>query len=383
MTKRTRKSKIIRRPRLEPNDSPPPRPEAVKHPPAPLARRVPLAEQIRRYTSNRNMAGVFLASLGSDDSRRSVIDGLRRTIRVVDKMADDQRRPMNRRPSRDRQGELLDVVQFPWSAVKYEAMQAIRAELLRSGLSPATINHTLTCVKSVLAVGWQMGIIEESDWRRVKSIKGVRGSREHAGRFIEEEEIRQLYKACEEPTIVAIRDAAVIATLQGGFRRKEVASIELKDVDMKRGQIKVIGKGNKERAVPVPDETLEAIKLWIEVRGNEPGTLFLPCTKIGVLNRRISKETIRQIVIRRTQKAELASMSPHDFRRTYASTLFDKNTDLPVVMALMGHASPTTTVRYDRRGEKSKRRAVNRLSVPFDAKLIGPKQLKEHEPEGE
>ena len=77
----------------------------------------------------------------------------------------------------------------------------------------------------------------------------------------------------------------------------------------------------------------------------------------------LTREAIRQILSRRTLAAGLAAISPHDLRRTYADNLPDAGADLPAVQQFMGHASPSTTSRYDRRGDKARRSAAERLSL--------------------
>jgi site-specific recombinase XerD len=87
----------------------------------------------------------------------------------------------------------------------------------------------------------------------------------------------------------------------------------------------------------------------------------------------LTGEAIRQILSRRTRVAGLAAISPHDLRRTYAGDLLDAGADLPAVQQLMGHASPSTTSRYDRRGDKARRSAAERLSLDLvDEESLGP-----------
>ena len=74
-------------------------------------------------------------------------------------------------------------------------------------------------------------------------------------------------------------------------------------------------------------------------------------------------DSIWRMLRRRAKDAGLESFSPHDFRRTFCSDLLDAGVDIVTVQKLAGHASPVTTAKYDRRGEETKRRAVQKLSL--------------------
>ena len=71
------------------------------------------------------------------------------------------------------------------------------------------------------------------------------------------------------------------------------------------------------------------------------------------------------IVLRRAAEARVVNLTPHDFRRTFATNLLDANIDLVTVRDLMGHSDINTTASYDRRGEQARRSAVHVLRVPF------------------
>jgi integrase len=108
----------------------------------------------------------------------------------------------------------------------------------------------------------------------------------------------------------------------------------------------------------------------LAIRGEAEGPLFCPINRAGLLSkdRHLSGEAIRQILRRRAQAAGLADISPHDLRRTFAGDLLDAGVDLAVVQTLMGHASPVTTAKYDRRGIRASREAAEklRLTMPGD-----------------
>ncbi len=77
----------------------------------------------------------------------------------------------------------------------------------------------------------------------------------------------------------------------------------------------------------------------------------------------LNPDAVLKIVKKRALQAGIESFSPHDFRRTFCSDLLDAGVDLVTVQKLAGHASPETTAKYDRRGEETKRRAVQCLSI--------------------
>jgi integrase len=153
------------------------------------------------------------------------------------------------------------------------------------------------------------------------------------------------------------------------LRRAELAGLQLDAFDNEAETLKVRGKRNKERSVPVTGGAAEALRDWIGTRGSEPGPLFCPITKGGKIEQRqMNSQAIYDALRKRAAEAEIKQLSPHDFRRTFVSDLLDQGADISTVQQLAGHSSPQTTARYDRRGEAAKRKAVNLLHVPYQSR---------------
>lgn len=165
------------------------------------------------------------------------------------------------------------------------------------------------------------------------------------------------------------------------MRRSELAGLALSDyasIGEEEGELTIAGKGDKVRRVAVYNGAWQRLADWLELRGGEPGPLFLAINKGGRIqtspsregrSHGVSDEALAQMLEKRRQAAGLQSLRWHDFRRTFAGELLDLGTDLATVQKLMGHASPVTTAAYDRRDENTRRKAVRGLHVPYMGRI--------------
>jgi len=292
---------------------------------------------------------IYLAQLGSANSRRAVGNDLDTIARMLS------------HGEADRHG-------IPWHLLRYEHAATIRQQLAER-FAPSTANRMLSSIRGVLREAWNLGLLSAEEYQRAISVKAIKGSRLPAGRALTGGEIRTLFRTCaEDPRPAGVRDAALLAVLYGaGVRRAEVVKLDTTDFVADSGEIRVrSGKGNKDRITYVQGLGCTAIDVWMDVRGTDAGPLFVPIHRSGKVRiKRLREQSIFDILKRRAEDAEIPPFSPHDLRRTYAGDLLDAGADISTVQQLLGHASVTTTQRYDRRGEATKRRAANLLHVPY------------------
>jgi integrase/recombinase XerC len=156
----------------------------------------------------------------------------------------------------------------------------------------------------------------------------------------------------EAPSRVELRDAALAELLYGaGLRVGELVALDVRDVDLTRGEVRVMGKGGKERVVPVPAAARAALAAWLRPRRNA-GVLGEPLftalrARRGERPRRLDARDVRRRLARRALAAGLADrVHPHRLRHSYATHLLDMGADLRAIQELLGHASLSTTQKY-------------------------------------
>ena len=297
-------------------------------------------------------------------------------------LAESSRRPMRTNLetiARLVSGGRVPAMELAWWELRYEHTSLIRSTLAAS-YAPATANLMLSAMRGVLKACFRLGYMNADDLQRASDVPPARGSRLPPGRAVDRGELHALFRLCYEDNKEArgARDAALFALLYAcGLRRSEAVSLDLEDYDSETLEVRVSGKGNKERMVYAEGGADRAVNLWVGLRGEKPGALFLPVNKGGAIVRartdpdgevvpaRLSDQAVYDIVRRRHREAGVKKLSPHDFRKTFVGDLLDAVGDLSVAQQLAGHADPGTTARYDRRGERAKRKAAGHLHVPY------------------
>ena len=216
---------------------------------------------------------------------------------------------------------------------------------LRESRSPATVARKLAAVKGLFRFLQGQRVIEASPtafietprlWRRLPQTLRI----EEVGRLLESVQAEGL----------GLRDLAMLELLYGaGLRVSELVSLELQSCHFEAGFIRCLGKGNKERIVPLGRSAGQAIARYLKserpllvARRPDATSLFV--------NRRgqhLSRQRVWQL-LRRYAKAGLItkSISPHTLRHSFATHLLERGADLRTVQELLGHADISTTQRY-------------------------------------
>lgn len=294
---------------------------------------------------DRHPVAVYLAGLARG-SRRAQRTALRTIAKIVSHEADE--------------------MTLPWWVLDYAHTTAIRARLAET-FSPNTANRMLAALRGVLKASFKLGLMDSDHMTRACSVAAVRGTRVPKGRALARGELTALFEVCDGSTPGGARNAALLGLLYGGgLRRSETVALDRADYDKATGKLIVKGKGNKERIAWATNGSRDALDTWLTFRRDEDGPLFFPVTKGGkVEQRRMTDQAVAELVRRLARRAKIAKFSPHDMRRTFIGDLLDGGADLATVQGLAGHASPTTTSRYDRRGERARKKAAELLHVPF------------------
>lgn len=156
-------------------------------------------------------------------------------------------------------------------------------------------------------------------------------------------------RAAEEETPISLRDVAMVEVLYAsGARVAELCGLDLSDIDYERQTIRVLGKGNKERTIPLGNPAMKALKAWLKDGrdllkiAQSENAVFL-----GARGKRIDQRTVRTVVYIALQAVEgIERMGPHALRHSAATHLLEGGADLRTVQEILGHASLATTQIY-------------------------------------
>ena len=156
------------------------------------------------------------------------------------------------------------------------------------------------------------------------------------------------------------RDHAILEVLYGcGLRVSEACGLLISHVDFEASFVRVVGKGDKERLVPIGVPALDALRLWLAVRPEPAGPEFSDLCFLNLRGRRLSRVSVFNMVKHRAMLAGVRKeISPHTFRHSFATHLVENGADLRVVQEMLGHESILTTEIYTHIDSRTWQKAV-------------------------
>lgn len=229
---------------------------------------------------------------------------------------------------------------------------------------PRTVAKLLSFWREMIRECWRLGYMDRESADRALPPVRQRPVEPPAGRHLGEGEIRALVRACGTG-VVGCRNEVLLCLLGAGLRRSEV--IGLRCEDWEGGILRVAGKRGRVRELRMPAESAEAIDIWLAARGKIDGNSPLVCAvRDGwACERPMSESGVRTVLSGLAHAAGVTGLTPHDFRRTFAGEALSRGADIGVVMRLMGHAHPSTTLRYDRRPAETAWEWSDRVGSPL------------------
>jgi integrase/recombinase XerC len=214
------------------------------------------------------------------------------------------------------------------------------------GYAKSSVSRKLVVTRSFFDFLVQDGVVASNPVPSGRSLQ-IKVERK-LPRFLSSREAESLVDSPDVDTALGMRDKAVLELLYAsGMRLSELAGLELGQIDIKRREVRVLGKGSKERMVMMGHPAQKALEAYL-ARGRT--SLLQKPTAAVFLNRyggRLSGRSIQKLVRRYATKANLPpGVHPHTLRHSFATHLMDHGTDLRIVQELLGHSSPSTTQVY-------------------------------------
>ncbi len=226
------------------------------------------------------------------------------------------------------------------------AVRAFLGELHRREAKRSTVARKLAAIRSFFRYLKRRGKIAVNPAAAVATPRQER----RLPRQLSVDEMEHLVETPDDAAPLGARDRAILELLYAsGVRVSELTALDLDDLDLNEGTMRVLGKGRKERMVPVGSKAVAAVRVYLRRRGEletRPGrggeALFL-----NFRGTRLNVRSVRRIVDRYIHECAIVrKVSPHTLRHSFATHLLDAGADLRSIQELLGHASLSTTQKY-------------------------------------
>ena len=226
---------------------------------------------------------------------------------------------------------------------------------LNSGVSKRSCKRRLCALRHFYKYMVRREMVKDNPFVFVSSPK----TEKTLPKFLYKDQVREILDENKKrDDLLAYRDQAILSTLYySGIRASELVSLELQSVSLPRRTLRVLGKGNKERIVPISEECKKDIKTYMKTTRMELASRNKEGTKVLFLNDHGNKLTTRgleYILDQIEQKTgSFVGLHPHILRHSFATHLLENGADLRIIQELLGHESLNTTQVYTHVTEES------------------------------
>lgn len=250
------------------------------------------------------------------------------------------------------------------SGVALRDLRGWLAAMQAGGASPASVQRRSGVARVFFAWAAREGLVETDPAVSLKSPRVPR----RLPPDLAQADLRELFaaataRAAEGDGPLPIRDVAILEVLYGcGIRVSELCGLDLGDLDFTRRTARVLGKGNKERTVPLGEPAVAAVERWLAVRGQlvTPRAGTSNAIFLGARGARIDPRVVRRVVHHALEAVPQApDLGPHGLRHAMATHLLEGGADLRSVQEMLGHASLATTQIYTHVSDERLRAAFN------------------------
>lgn len=222
------------------------------------------------------------------------------------------------------------------------------SDQIMKGKSKTTVARRLATLRSFFNYLYQEGYVKINQAKLVTAPKSAK----HLPTFLSIDEVFNLVQSPKGIDIINIRDKAILELLySSGLRVSEITSLNIDDLNVKEGLVKVKGKGKKERIVPVGNKALDSLKSYLIERllfkRQRPECVKTEALFLNRNGNRLTERQIRRIVVKHAAAIGFeGQIGPHTLRHTFATHLLMGGADLRVIQELLGHSSLSTTQKY-------------------------------------
>ncbi len=228
----------------------------------------------------------------------------------------------------------------PIHQIDYPFLRSYLARLKDQNYKPRTVARKVSAIRSFFRYLLKENVIDQNPAGLLMSPK----LNKVLPKFLTEEDMERCITAPSGDQVSDDRDKAILEMLySSGIRVSELTGLDVQDLDLEQGLMKVRGKRKKERMVPLGEPAVEALKTYLAKRPTLSPIVFLNKRK----GTRINRREVYAIVDKYIKAAALhQKVSPHVFRHSFATHLLNRGADLRTVQELLGHASLSTTQIY-------------------------------------